>query len=339
MKSNHLRWWHLPFLLFLILGTIYIVRSSNNTPYQRNEGKIFGTFYHLTYQSKKDLHQPILDELQKVDDALSMFNDTSIISKINRNEAVKTNKFFENVFKTAKRISQETDGAFDITVAPLVNLWGFGFKHAQEPSQAALDSIMPLIGWQKVTLSQHEIKKENPKTMLDCSAIAKGYACDVVALLLQRYGVENYMIEIGGEIVTRGHNPERSAWRVGVEKPTEDSVATTHQIAKILQLNNRAMATSGNYRNFYYKNGKKYAHTINPKTGKPVQHSLLSATVLAPSCAEADAYATSFMVMGLEKAQNFLKNHTQLHAIFIYDDGNEQPAMWYSPQLSAIMTE
>ena len=175
--------------------------------------------------------------------------------------------------------------------------------------------------------------------MLDCSAIAKGYGTDRVARLLQSRGVENYMVEIGGEVVTSGVNPERLPWKIGVTKPTDDSLNTGHELQTILNLTDKAMATSGNYRNFYYKGGKKFAHTIDPKTGYPVQHSILSATVITKSCAVADAYATSFMVMGLDKAKQVLERHPELMAYFIYSDEKGDMAVWFSPSLRDKIAE
>ena len=175
--------------------------------------------------------------------------------------------------------------------------------------------------------------------MLDCSAIAKGYGCDVVARLLSKKGINDYMIEIGGEIVTKGINQKQQPWRIGVNKPTEDSLNTNQELQTVLNVTDIAMATSGNYRNFYYKNGKKYAHTIDPKTGYPVQHSLLSATVLAKNCATADAYATSFMVMGLEKAKGILRQHSELMAYLIYTNDDGKTEVWYSPSLKEKILE
>jgi thiamine biosynthesis lipoprotein len=231
------------------------------------------------------------------------------------------------------QISKETDGAFDITVAPLVNAWGFGFKNGIEPTSEQVDSLMQIIGYQKVSLSAGKVTKTDDRVMLDCSAIAKGYGTDVVARLLRSKGITNFMVEIGGEIVTSGVNAENQPWRVGITKPVEDPMGTTGEVQSIVKITDKAMATSGNYRNFYYKDGKRYAHTIDPKTGYPVQHNILSATVFAKSCAVADAYATSFMVMGMEKAQQLLEQHPELMAYLIYSDEDGKNAVWYSPSL------
>lgn len=326
-------YWQLPFLVFLIIGTVFIVRQQRSTPYQHDKGQVFGTFYHITYQNDTSLNNDILAELAKVDSALSMFNDKSIISRINRGEDVKTNEMFDTVFNLAENIADNTNGAFDITVAPLVNAWGFGFKTGNPPTKAAIDSLRSIVGYKKVALRNNRITKTDPRVMLDCSAIAKGYGCDVVAHLLQRHGIENYMVEIGGEVVTHGISEKRLPWKIGVTKPTDDSLAVDKELQTVLNVKNMAMATSGNYRNFYYKNGKKYAHTIDPKTGYPVQHNILSATVLAKHCAEADAYATSFMVMGMDGAKKTLENHPELMAYLIYADHKGNMQVWYSPSM------
>ena len=169
--------------------------------------------------------------------------------------------------------------------------------------------------------------------MLDFSAVAKGYGVDVVARLLERRGISNFMVEIGGEVTTKGINPQRLPWKIGVTKPTEDPLAEGGELQTVLNVTDKSMATSGNYRNFYVKGGKKYAHTIDPRTGYPVQHSLLSATVLAGDCAIADAYATSFMVMGMEGAKRILEKEKNLMAYLIYSDAQGKLAVWYSPSL------
>lgn len=333
MKITKSSIFRIVFLLFLIVGSIYIIRQQNTMPYQHNTGQIFGTTYHITYQSDKDLHREILQRLQLVDQTFSTFNDESIISKINRNEPVKLNQMFIEVFDLAKTVSKDTHGAFDITVAPLVNVWGFGFKSGTPPTKAVIDSLRHLTGYEKVKLIGSKVRKQDPRIMLDCSAIAKGYGSDVVAQYLRSRDVENFMIEIGGEIVVQGNSDKRLPWKIGVTKPTDDSTQVNNELQTVLNVSNTAMATSGNYRRFYYKNGKKYAHTIDPKTGYPVQHNILSATVLANTCAKADAYATSFMVLGLEKTQQVLQHHPDLMVYLIYANGQGKNKVWYSPSL------
>lgn len=332
MKRKRLLW-QIPFLLFLIVGTVMIIRNQHSTPYQKDTGFVFGTIYNVTYQSDKNLKKEIEAELQKVDNSLSTFNKNSVISAVNRNEKVTPDDMFTYIFNLAENISEETDGAFDITVAPLVNAWGFGFKKGKTPDKHAIDSLRQIVGYKKVSLKNGKIVKKDPRIMLDCSAIAKGYGSDMVAKLMRENDINNFMIEIGGEIVTSGNSPKRLPWKIGVTKPTDNLKSENEEIQTILNVTDKAMATSGNYRNFYYKGGKKYAHTINPKTGYPVQHNILSSTVLADNCATADAYATSFMVMGLDKAKKILEQHPELMAYFIYSDKNGKNAVWFSPSL------
>lgn len=335
MKQNRKKQllWQIPFLLLLLVGTVIIVSRQQSKPYQHNSGLIFGTVYNITYQSYDDLNSEILAELNKVDQSLSTFKPNSIISQVNQNKPVETDEMFNEVFNLAEEISKETGGAFDITVAPMVNMWGFGFKHNTTPTPQAIDSVRRIVGFEKVKLQGNKVVKLNKNTMLDCSAIAKGYGSDVVARFLRAKGIENFMVEIGGEIVTQGINEQRLPWRIGVTKPTDDSLSTNGELQTVINVTNMAMATSGNYRNFYYKNGKKYAHTIDPKTGYPVQHNILSATVLAKECAVADAYATAFMVTGLKGATQILHKHPELMAYFIYADEKGRNRVWYSPSL------
>lgn len=325
--------WQVPFLVLLIVGTVLIIRQQRNMPYQKYSDFVFGTTFTVSYQCDSDMNQSIKAELMKVDASLSPFNKASIITAINNNEDVTPDKMFMDVFLLAMDVSRETNGAFDITVAPLVNAWGFGFKSGEKPTARQVDSLRQIIGYQKVSLVDGKIRKQDPRMMLDCSAIAKGYGTDVVANFLRSRGVKNFMVEIGGEIVTCGVNPSRVPWKVGVIKPTDDSLNVSHEVQTVLNVTDIAMATSGNYRRFYYKDGKKFAHTIDPATGYPVQHNILSATVLAKTCATADAYATSFMVMGLDGARKVLERHPELMAYFIYDDGQGNNAVWFSPSL------
>ena len=333
MNNKRRLLWQLPFLAFLVIGTVIIVSRQQSTPYQLDRGMVFGTVYHITYQSSKSLQKDIEAELAKVDASLSPFNERSIITAVNENRDTVVNKMFSDVFALAMKISDSTNGAFDITVAPLVNAWGFGFKGGVMPSRHQVDSLKALVGYHKVSLSNGRVSKTDPRIMLDCSSIAKGYGCDVVAKFLSAKGIDNYMVEIGGEIVTRGISEKRLPWKIGVTKPTDDSLNVNQEIQTIINVTDKAMATSGNYRNFYYKNGRKYAHTIDPSTGYPVQHNILSSTVIADDCATADAYATAFMVMGLDKAKAILSRHPELMAYFILasDDGTNK--VWFSPSM------
>ena len=327
------------FLLLLIVGTVLIIRQQQAMPYQRNSGFIFGTTYNITYQSDRNLQAGIEAELKKVDGEFSMFNEQSTVARLNRGESPRLSAMFQEVFRKAESISEATGGAFDVTVAPLVNAWGFGFKHEQMPGKAQVDSLRRLTGYQNVRLQGDRMVKRKAGITMDFSAIAKGYGADVVARYLKANDVKNFMVEIGGEIVTQGISEKRLPWRIGVTKPTDDSLATSQDYQTILNVTDKAMATSGNYRNFYYKGGKKYAHTIDPRTGYPVQHSILSATVLADNCATADAYATAFMVLGMEGAKRILEQEPGLMAYLIYADDHGQLGAWYSPSMKSKIAE
>lgn len=323
---------NLLWLLLLAAGTVWIlVRHNTPVTFEKDRGLIFGTIYTVTYQSEENLKADIEAELHRFDASLSPFNDTAVISRINRNETVRPDTFFTQVFRRSLEISAETKGAFDITVAPLVNAWGFGFKDGAFPDSAVVDSLLDFTGYAKVHLGPGgEVLKDDPRVMLTCSAIAKGYAVDVVAALLLRRGVKNFMVDIGGEVVVRGMNPAGECWRIGVNRPVDDSLALNQELQEVLHITDAALATSGNYRNYYYKGGKKYAHTVDPRTGYPVQHEILSATVVARDCMSADAYATAFMVMGLEEACRFVQGHPALEAYFIYEDSTGQVRTWQS---------
>ncbi|NDV59097.1 FAD:protein FMN transferase [Bacteroides sp. 519] len=317
-KKSRLR---LLWLIPLTIATVYILYNNNtNIPYQTAYGRIFGTLYKITYQNNKDIQSEIEEELQRFDMSLNPFNTSSIISKLNRNEEVQLDTFFQHVFVRAQEISEATNGAFDGTIAPLANAWGFGFKKGDFPDSLTIDSLLQLTNYKRIALENDKLVKEDPRIMVSYSAIAKGYATDVVAQFLDRKGIKNYMVDIGGEEVLKGVNPHGNLWRVGISKPVEDALAQNQELQMRLQLTDCGIATSGNYRNFYYKDGKKYAHTIDPRTGYPVQHTILSATVIAKDCMSADAYATAFMVMGLEEAETFIASHPEIGACFIYSD-------------------
>lgn len=317
-KNSHNLLW----IAFLILGTVLILARNNRpAPYQIDKGLIFGTMYSITYQSNENLKAEIDAELKRFDGSLSPFNDTSVISKVNRNEKVVVDTLFANVFQRSMAVSEDTEGAFDITIAPLINAWGFGFKKGTFPDSKMVDSLLQFTGYKKIKLTDEgRVAKEDERIMLTCSAIAKGYAVDIVAELLKKKGVENFMVDIGGEVVVHGMNPKNQSWRIGINKPVDDSLSQNKELQTILHIKDVGIATSGNYRNYYYKDGKKYAHTVDPRTGYPVQHSLLSATVVAADCMTADAYATAFMVMGLEKAETLANRHPDIEAYFIYSD-------------------
>ena len=289
---------------------LLLLPNTPKTQYYHNQGKIFGTYYNIRYEANEDCHDSVMAALKAVDQSLSMFNPNSVISKINRNDSVVLDSLFITMFNEAQAISQLSNGAFDITVAPLVNAWGFGTK-SQEPrtknQDIHLDSIKALVGYHKVRLVNHSIQKEDMRVTLDASAIAKGYACDVVANTLRRQGCENLLVDIGGEVVLQGVNHKGQAWKVGISKPKHDGEGMENTLQEIISSTNLCMATSGNYLQYYIVGDERRSHTIDPRTGYPVEHSLLSATVIASSCMRADALATACMVLGEKEALNMIE--------------------------------
>lgn len=308
------------YILFVALFAAFLTACQSHD-YQKNNGLVFGTVYHVTYAFHEDLQPEIEKALMAVDQEFSMFNEESTVSHLNRGEDYPQSEMFKELYHLAQDVNKDTEGAFDITVAPLVNAWGFGFKHEQLPTEAQVDSLLQI------------------RDQLDFSAIAKGFGCDQVARMLDAKGVTDYMVEIGGEVVVKGQSPNATPWRIGVMKPVDDSLHIDGELQEVLSITDKAMATSGNYRNFYYKDGKKYAHTIDPRTGYPVQLTLLSATVLADNCATADAYATSFMVLGVEKAKEILARHPELAAYLIYNGDDGKPVVWYTDNVKDLIAK
>ncbi len=309
--------------LLLLTILLFSCNGSENKKayiYHQEQGEIFHTGFHIKYAYSRSLQEEIMAELERIDQSLNPFREDAIITKVNRNEPVKLDTFFRNVFDRSQEISRKTGGKFDITVSPLVNAWGFGFANMDRITPAIIDSLKQFVGYEKIAIdTEGNIVKSDPRITLNTSAIAKGYACDVVGDLLERHGIENYMVEIGGEITARGVNDKGECWRIGVEKPIDDNSGMQHELQTILSLCDKALATSGNYRNYYIKDGKKYAHTIDPQSGYPTQTDILGATVIAGDCMTADAFATAFMTMGIEKSKAVAATVPGLDYLFIYE--------------------
>lgn len=323
--------------ILLLFFSILLFSSCQKKTFFYNEGEIFGTFYHIQYQSTEDLGNSIFDVLNSVNQSLSTYDQESVLSKVNQNREVELDQHFLTVFRRGQEVSEQTNGDFDMTVTSLVNVWGFGFRSLAFPDSSTIDSLMQFVGYQNISLANGKIVKSNPNYMLDASAIAKGYGVDVVANFLEENGVNNYLVEIGGEIRLKGHNSKHEKWTVGIDNPKDEAYNTTNEIQEIISLDHGAIATSGNYRQYYYKDGQKFSHTINPKTGYPVSHGILSATVYAKDCMSADAYATSFMVMGVEKTQAFLKGHPELSAYLIYAKDSTSNEVWMSKDFEPLI--
>ena len=312
---------------FAIIAAVLLLLLPN-TPkkqYYHNQGNVFGTYYNIRYEGTEDLHTAIQQRLQEFDHSLSMFNPNSVISHINRNDSVVTDSLFEAMYHEAHAISQLSGGAFDITVAPLVNAWGFGTK-IQEPrtknQDINLDSIKAFVGYQHIRLNNHHLEKDDNRITLDASAIAKGYACDVVADLLRENGCHNLLVDIGGEVVLQGVNDKGNAWRVGITRPTIDATGAEKELQEVIASSDLCMATSGNYLQYYFVDGQRRSHTIDPRNGYPVQHSLLSATVTASTCMRADALATACMVLGEQAALDMINQTTDAACYLIIADSD-----------------
>ncbi len=307
--------------LFFLLAIFLLTSCSQkkNDTYFQNSGEIFHTLYNIKYAYNRSLEKEILAELERFEQSLNPFRENTIITKINNNQPVKPDSLFLEVFNKAMEVSRVSEGKFDITASPLINAWGFGFKNMDSITPEIIDSLKQFVGYDKITIdSDGNIVKSDSRVQLNTSAISKGYSCDLIARLFENFGIENYMVEIGGEVVAKGVNDKDVCWRIGVDKPIDDSTGLQHELQAIISLCNKSLATSGNYRNYYLKDGKKYAHTIDPQTGYPSEQDILGATVLADDCMTADAFATAFMAMGLEKSKEVAKTIPGLHYYFIY---------------------
>ena len=276
--------------------------------YFHNDGHIFGTYYNIRYEATGSLEDSIKAALKAFDNSLSMFNPHSVLSAVNANRDTVTDAAFETMWHEAERVHSLSGGAFDITVAPLVNYWGFGNKGEWPTVKGEkIDSILSFVGFDKVMLFNHKIIKRDQRVQMDAGAVAKGQSCDMIAGMLQRNGCTNYLVDIGGEVVAKGLNDKGEPWRIGITKPNLNNEGAQAELQERLEVTDICMATSGNYLNYYYANGERRSHTIDPRTGYPVQHSLLSATVVSSSCMRADALATVCMVLGAEGALEMIE--------------------------------
>jgi thiamine biosynthesis lipoprotein len=295
-------------------------------------GETQGTYYAITYFTSDtiNLQQSVDSLLHRFDSTASTYKPNSIISRINANDSlVVVDSMFRVIFEKAMQVSEASNGAFDITVGPLVSAWGFGLSNRLQMNQSRVDSILPLIGYKKVKLIGNKILKTNPNISLDFNAIAQGYSVDVLGAFLLSRGITDFLVDIGGEVIARGSKPDGTPWNVAVELPSK-SADDDRKIQVVLRLQNKAISTSGNYRKFYEENGIRYSHTIDPSTGYPVKHSLLSVSVLADDCITADAYATVLMVLGLDKGKLFLQSHPELEAYFIFSGSDGSMKTYYT---------
>ena len=308
--------------------------------YFHNEGKVFGTYYNIRYEAENDLQDSITAALEAFDNSLSLFNPQSTLSAINENRDMSTDAFFEDMWREAEEVYTLSGGAFDITVAPLVKAFGFGRKSDQYSviSSHTIDSLREFVGFDKVELIDHHVYKSNPRVQIDGGAVAKGQACDVIAEVLRAHECENYLVDIGGEVVAHGVNDKGEPWRIGITKPNINNEGAQEELQEIIPVTDICMATSGNYRNYYYAGEERRSHTIDPRTGYPVQHSLLSATVIASSCMRADALATACMVLGADDALEMINRAGDAACYFIIAQ-NDSLVTVTSPNWQKMITK
>lgn len=338
----------LPIILFLYFAISVIScetqpKNSSNTKELikiQFRGEAQGTYYAITYYDSlgRNLQMQIDSLLSDFDKSASNYDSLSIISKVNRNEEVTLDSVFIGNFELAKEVSLATNGLFDITVKPLVELWGFGLKNRAHVTAAEVKKAMEFVGFAKIRIENGMVVKENPAITIDFNAIAQGYSVDVVANYFKKIGITRFLVDIGGEVFANSCKPDGSKWTVGIERP-EDNAEYGSNLSAILEIENKGMATSGNYRKFYVENGIRFSHTIDPRTGYPAKNSVLSATVFALNAGTADAYATALMVMGLDASIEFLKQHPELDAYLIYSDAKGNYKSFQTPGMKKYLKE
>ena len=329
--------------LIVVIGLVIVALIRNNNQgdgYLKVAGFTQGTTYHVTYENKNvgDLRNEIDSLLHVFDLSLSTYNKESVISRINNNEPdVELDEYFITVFKKSKEVHKKTNGVFDLTVGPIINALGFGAGEKQNVDTALIDSLLQYVGLDMVELKGNRIIKEKPGIYLDVNAIAQGYSVDIVSEFLESRGIKNYLVEIGGEIKARGKNPNNEVWKIGLDRPVEDNNIPGQDMVARMYLKDMSLATSGNYRKFYEKDGVKYTHSIDPKTGFPTNKKILSATIFADDCMTADAYATACMVMGIEKAKELIEKLDEISGYLIYSDDKGSYQVYASPEIEDLI--
>lgn len=302
--------------------------------YSVAEGMVWNTSYHITFQGPESLRDSIIKEFDRIGQSLNVFDTASLVSRVNMGDSVAVNTDFIKVYMASVKTNKITGGAFDPTLGPLIDAWGFGRGHVASADTARIDSIMQFVGIGKTHIKYDCIVKDDARIRFNFSAIAKGYACDCIGEMLQREGVKNYLVEIGGEIAARGVSPSGIAWRVGVDAPELGAAADSKKTEAVVQLKDMGVATSGNYRNFREENGRLIGHTISARTGRPVLTDVISATVVASTATEADALATSFMALGFDESRKII-DRMNLAAMLVLTDST----MWSSPSFKKIISE
>jgi len=329
-------------LSIFLIGLLY-QSCAPPKEYVTIDGLTQGTTYHIVAETTPgmntgDLRLKIEALLGEVDNSLSIYNDSSVISLINSNISDKTDTLFREVFRASALISEQCDGLFDITVGPLVKAWGFGPDAQKRFDESKLDSLLALVGMEKVRLEGDRIIKADPDMFIDVNAIAQGYTVDLIVGLLAGEGISECLVEVGGEVRTSG-DKNGKGWHVGIDRPADGNYVPGADLKATVRLDNNALATSGNYRKFYIDNGVKYSHTIDPRTGYPARHTLLSATIVAPTCAAADAWATACMVAGKDTAISIIEKNELIEGYLIFSDEKGDMQSWMSEGLRKKIEE
>ena len=326
----------------VVLVLVLAACQSKKSEYLRISGFAQGTTYNITYENShnEDYADDIDSLLKAFDKSLSIYDSTSIISRINDNDpTVEADDWFVTVFNKSAEVSAISGGAFDITVAPVVKAWGFGNTPIAKHDTAYIDSLLQFVGMDKVKLEGRKIIKKSPGVKIDVNAIAQGYSVDVVSQFFDEKGIKNYLVEIGGEVRCKGTNAKNNLWHIGIDKPNDGNMTPGGELQAIIELNNKSLTTAGNYRKFFVENGVKYGHTIDPKTGFPARNTLLSATVVCDDAMTADAYDTAFMVLGLEKSLELLKKLPGIEVYFIYSNAQGEFEIYFSEGLRKMIVE
>jgi thiamine biosynthesis lipoprotein len=335
MKKHHT-------IIIIFILVLMAVLSGQTKQYHTYSGTVQGTTYQITFEAKKvSRHiQSVQLLLQQIDLSLSTYVDTSLISLLNKGNTVELDSHLIKVISKALEISKQTDGAFDITIGPIVNLYGFGpTNKAPHVDSAIIDSLLQYVGYQKIHIHKNQLVKEKKGIYIDLNAIAQGYAVDVIANYFENENIVNYLVEIGGEVRTKGKNPKGNIWRIGLDTPKENNFLPGYDIYAVIHLYNKSLATSGNYRKSSVIDGIKYTHSINPKTGYPVKQRLLSVTIITDNCMDADAWATASMVSGLEKAKEMINANPEIEGYLIYNDSSGIYQSWISEGMKKYLED
>ena len=306
--------------------------------YMSDQGVVWTTDYHVTYEASHNMSDSIQRVFYLIDNSASVFNPHSLVSRINQNKTDRLDSCLMRMYRTALAVNKATGGAYDPTVMPLVNAWGFGYKRGQLPDKKMIDSLLHIVGIGKTRIEAGRLVKSDPRIQFDFSSIAKGLACDEVGRALERGGAASYMVEIGGEIACKGHNAKGEKWHVSIDMPIEDNARVEHQPALVIALDGGGVATSGNYRKYKEEAGKKVSHIVNPITGYSSESDLLSVTIVAPDCMTADAWATACMVMGTARTRQLMEGNRRLGVMTISADAQGNYVVWSNKRFASLVT-